>query len=243
MASLLISSLTRQSFFDAATFSDVTIRCGATRIQAHKIILAQGSDYFKAAFTGGFKVSRGRSTTRDPFSSIDTGSQEAEESVFELKDDDEDAVKGMIAHLYGVQAGDVNETPFRDKMSSALDHHEQTLERSQEFACVSTSVDLYVVARKYQVNELVEEILIKFPHDLQQLVDSGKQPDADLHAAARKVYLTYAEEAEALRQPVVDVFAENVAQINANAKFKQLLHDVPELSTALVFCFVSETKK
>lgn len=44
------------SFFNDNTLSDVTIKFGCESIQAHKVILAQGSDYFKKMFCRSFKA-------------------------------------------------------------------------------------------------------------------------------------------------------------------------------------------
>lgn len=43
-------------FFDNEEYSDVIIKFGEEQIRAHKIILAQQSGYFAAAFFGLFQV-------------------------------------------------------------------------------------------------------------------------------------------------------------------------------------------
>lgn len=44
------------SFFNDKTLSDVTIKFGCESIQAHKIMLVQGSDYLRKMFCRSFKV-------------------------------------------------------------------------------------------------------------------------------------------------------------------------------------------
>lgn len=44
-------------YHNFGAFSDVTIEFGSQKIKGHKIILAQGSEYFKTLLGGKFKVS------------------------------------------------------------------------------------------------------------------------------------------------------------------------------------------
>ena len=46
-------------YFDLPKYSDVTIRFSGEEIRAHKLILANGSDYFQTCFDGNFAVSGG----------------------------------------------------------------------------------------------------------------------------------------------------------------------------------------
>lgn len=45
-----------QQYYDSATYSDICILFHDRKICAHRVILAAVSEYFRAAFEGGFKV-------------------------------------------------------------------------------------------------------------------------------------------------------------------------------------------
>ena len=44
-------------YYDCAQYSDITIKVNGEEIKAHRLVLAQGSDYFKACLGGGFMAS------------------------------------------------------------------------------------------------------------------------------------------------------------------------------------------
>lgn len=52
-----VDSLTA-SFFDNPQYSDIIVKFGGRQIRAHKVILAQQSGYFAAAFFSRFQVTR-----------------------------------------------------------------------------------------------------------------------------------------------------------------------------------------
>ncbi len=68
--------------FDQPALSDVTIKFGRHEIRCHKAVLAMGSEYFNTLFTN-------------------KRFMESQRAVIELKEDDEDAVYGMLRHIYG----------------------------------------------------------------------------------------------------------------------------------------------
>ncbi|KAK3050677.1 hypothetical protein LTR09_008043 [Extremus antarcticus] len=69
-------------YFDSAKHSDVTIKFSGHELKAHKIRLCCASDYFRGAFEGNF--------------------QEASSNILELHYDDPDAIKGLVAWVYGL---------------------------------------------------------------------------------------------------------------------------------------------
>nr|POF06971.1 hypothetical protein CFP56_31595 [Quercus suber] len=71
------------SYFKTGDFADATIQFCGGRQPVHKIVLAQGSDYFSRLFLGSFAEARSESVV--------------------LIDDGADAVHNLIAHLYGIE--------------------------------------------------------------------------------------------------------------------------------------------
>jgi len=45
-----------QRYYDNELYSDIEVSFGDHEIHAHRLILAEASDYFRAAFERGFKV-------------------------------------------------------------------------------------------------------------------------------------------------------------------------------------------
>ncbi|KAK4561484.1 hypothetical protein LTR86_004802 [Recurvomyces mirabilis] len=90
-----------KSYFNNKALSDVTIRYGDCTMPAHKLVLAQGSDYFKSCFEGRFS--------------------ESHSSTLTLKDDpDSQAVFFLIRTLYGQQAYDVDALAANDDSDTAV---------------------------------------------------------------------------------------------------------------------------
>jgi len=56
LATILHTLSDTARYFNSAKHSDVTIELDGKNIKAHKLVLSQGSDYFKACFEGGWKV-------------------------------------------------------------------------------------------------------------------------------------------------------------------------------------------
>jgi hypothetical protein len=45
------------SYFDDSTFSDITIKLSDRVVRLHRVVLYQGSEYFRSLLAGNFKVS------------------------------------------------------------------------------------------------------------------------------------------------------------------------------------------
>lgn len=67
LSQVTAKGLTASRYYDSETLSDVTVKFGDNKIKAHKIILCQGSEFFRASFTGRFKVSAPLPVPRRPF--------------------------------------------------------------------------------------------------------------------------------------------------------------------------------
>ncbi|KAK3634092.1 protein modification by small protein conjugation [Elasticomyces elasticus] len=74
--------LTLSGFFNSPEHSDITLRSGDDEIHAHKVILAQGSPYFRQLFAQQDK--------------------DQQDETITLKGEP-DALKGMLAWLYGLE--------------------------------------------------------------------------------------------------------------------------------------------
>lgn len=48
--------LTPSRYYNSEKHSDVTIELKGKSIKAHKLVLSEGSEYFRACFEGNFKV-------------------------------------------------------------------------------------------------------------------------------------------------------------------------------------------
>ncbi|KAF2687530.1 ankyrin [Lentithecium fluviatile CBS 122367] len=96
-----------QSFLNADTFSDLTIRFSGRELKTHKVILCIHSKWFANAFRGGFV--------------------EASASTLELHDDDPEAVEGMLRYFYDLDPMPPCETykpsiPEQTKLFAKLKH-------------------------------------------------------------------------------------------------------------------------
>ncbi|THW72291.1 hypothetical protein D6D19_06628 [Aureobasidium pullulans] len=81
MATNTISIRSDRSFFDTEVLSDVKVKFGGQQLLCHKTVLARKSEYFYRAFTGQFPVASNKE--------VDLGD-----------DDDPEAVRAMIRHIY-----------------------------------------------------------------------------------------------------------------------------------------------
>ncbi|THV73809.1 hypothetical protein D6C92_02930 [Aureobasidium pullulans] len=144
MATNTISNRSDRSFFNTEALSDVKIKFSGQQLFCHKTVLARKSEYFYRAFTGQFPVASS--------SEIDLGD-----------DDDPEAVRAMIRHIYDLP-------------------YDQMLEgnTSDDTAAYSTNEDLlfyiavFTAADKYDVSTLRPLVVKKF-EDLMETTWEGDQ--------------------------------------------------------------------
>lgn len=115
----------------------MTLWFGPHEIKAHKIVLSQAADSFKAVFE-----SEGR---------------DAKSPLLKLQEDDPVVVKGMIAFIYGLHF---------DGMSSYVTSKPTISCNGTGFRYLSYLIDLYVIAGKYLVTGLQHSIVSGFRRQL-----------------------------------------------------------------------------
>ncbi|KAI7225404.1 hypothetical protein KC343_g458 [Hortaea werneckii] len=198
-------------YFDSKTMSDVTVvfdtEHGTCSISAHKIVLAQSSDFFKKAFIGHFK--------------------EAASAEIRLHDDNPFALFSLLAYCYGLRFDGRSEYSKTDIRIDCNDHGA---------AYVQHQIDVYVVADKYGVGNLCTDILTKLPSMLFRITtpsNSAAQYPTHLDQVARHIYLDHPVAAKQLRRPVVEMFAKHVRSWVGTAEFERLVLDLPEFSVEL----------
>ncbi|KAK4961904.1 hypothetical protein LTR10_002397 [Elasticomyces elasticus] len=178
--------LTLSSFFNSPEHSDITLRCGDNEIHAHKVILAQGSPYFRQLFAQQDKVRdfHGRFLVVC-FEKLPKLDQKDEAITLE---GEPEALKGMLAWLYGLEYYGSDRVENRDQASYP--------EGSTDVCRVWCSADagsrayvLYLLAlcnagTRYDVSRLVAETLKRMPNALRY---ARAHNDEEL---ARKFYAT-----------------------------------------------------
>ncbi|THW99234.1 hypothetical protein D6D18_04835 [Aureobasidium pullulans] len=144
MATDTTANRSDRSFFDTEALSDVKVKFSGQQLFCHKTVLARKSEYFYRAFTGQFPVASSNE--------IDLGD-----------DDDPEAVRAMIRHIYDL--------PY-DQMLEA--------NTSDDTAAYSTNEDLlfhiavFTAADKYDVSTLRPLVVKKF-EDLMETTWEGEQ--------------------------------------------------------------------
>ncbi|RMZ12177.1 hypothetical protein D0864_00789 [Hortaea werneckii] len=220
-------------YFDSKTMSDVTVvfdtENGTCSISAHKIVLAQSSDFFKKAFIGNFKVhlSSTLSKLRKRSTKLKPPSQEATSTEIRLHDDNPFALFSLLASCYGLRFDGRSEY---SKTDIPIDCNPPGA------AHVQHQVDVYVVADKYGVGNLCTDIQTKLPSMLSRITTpshSAAQYPAHLDQIARHIYLGHPVAAKLLRRPVVEMFAKHVKSWVGTAEFERLVLDLPEFSVEL----------
>ncbi len=184
--------------FMTGDMSDAILSFTGCEVKVHKLILAQHSTYFKILLGSRFK--------------------EAKLSIITLVDDDSEAVKGLISHLYGLSyngKGDYIFTPTSEVKKSEV---------TTEFLLYQ--VNLFIVADKYDVESLREDAKNNLGDHLSTLLHEGENSTA-FDQVARHIYITCAEEAVELRSVVVNAF--RLQGFHGTAQYKRLVLDIPEL--------------
>ncbi|KAI6851023.1 hypothetical protein KC332_g322 [Hortaea werneckii] len=222
-------------YFDSKTMSDVTVvfdtEHGTCSISAHKIVLAQSSDFFKKAFIGNFKVHLSSTLAKLPKRSAKLTpppSQEATSAEIRLHDDNPFALFSLLASCYGLRFDGRSEYSKTD-IPIACD--------PAGAAYVQHQINVYVVADKYGVGNLCTNILTKLPGLLARITapspHSAAQYPTHLDQVARHIYLGHPVAAKLLRKPVVEMFAKHVKSWVGTAEFERLVLDLPEFSVEL----------
>ncbi|KAI7321430.1 hypothetical protein KC326_g2239 [Hortaea werneckii] len=208
-------------YFDSKTMSDVTVvfdtEHGTCTISAHKIVLAQSSDFFKKAFIGNFK--------------------EASSAQIRLHDDNPFALFSLLAYCYGLRFDGRSEYSKTDISIDCDDHGA---------AYVQHQVDVYVVADKYGVVNLCTDIQTKLPGLLSRITSpshSAAQYPKYLDQVARHIYLVHPVAAKQLRKPIVDMFAKHVKSWVGTEEFERLVLDLPEFAVELFRALAGEGTK
>ncbi|KAI7204379.1 hypothetical protein KC316_g710 [Hortaea werneckii] len=209
-------------YFDSKTMSDVTVlfqtEHGTCSISAHKIVLAQSSDFFKKAFIGNFK--------------------EAASAQVRLHDDDPRALFGLVGHCYGLH---YDGSFHYSKSDIPIDCNDDGA------AYIQHRVNVYVVADKYGVVNLCNEIRDKLPDMLDRIVPSMcglvKGYPTHLDQIARHIYLVHPVAAKQLRKPIVDMFAKHVKSWVGTQEFERLVLDLPEFAVELFRALAGEGTK
>ncbi|RMZ20865.1 hypothetical protein D0859_15124 [Hortaea werneckii] len=208
-------------YFDSKTMSDVTVvfatEHGTCSISAHKIVLAQSSDFFKRAFIGSFKVRL----------YLSLKNREASSTEIRLHDDNPFALFSLLAYCYGLRFDGRSEYSKTDIAIECNDHGA---------AYVQHQVDVYVVADKYGVGNLCTDILTKLPAMLGRITSSSHSAaryPAHLDQVARHFYLVHPVAAKQLRKPVVAMFAKHVKSWVGTEEFERLVLDLPEFAVEL----------
>lgn len=113
-------------------------------------------------------------------------------------------------------------------------------------AYVQHRVNVYVVADKYRVVNLCNDIQVKLPGMLSRITSpshSAAQYPTYLDQVARHIYLVHPIAAKQLRKPVVDMFAKHVKSWVGTEEFERLVLDLPEFAVELFRALAGEGTK
>lgn len=194
----------------------MTLSFGLHEIRAHKVILSQASDYFRAA--------------------LEDRLRNAQLSRLRLEDEDSRAIKGMIGWMYGLHFdGKFNYVSVQPTVTCTL----------AGLNYLTYTVDLYVTGSKYMLLGLQSSIESEFRGELTTLANTSGF-SAYVERIARQVYLEHADEARPLRPHVLGVVADSFDQLEGRGEieiFKKLMTGVPELAWDLLVKFGGENKE
>lgn len=114
-------------------------------------------------------------------------------------------------------------------------------------AYVQHRVNVYVVADKYGVVNLCNEIRNKLPDMLDRITPRmcwlAKGYPAHLDQVARHIYLVHPFAAKQLRRPIVEMFAKHVKSWVGKEEFERLVLDLPEFAVELFRALAGEGTK
>lgn len=207
----------KRRLFDSETYSDVIIRFDDTSMNAHKMILDASSPYFQAAFQGQFAVKKAE--IHSEVKKADFRVQEGNPPALELRDNNNEAVYGMIAFIYGFytnEAGDISFAPLAIGPDPAGG-------RSMIY-----QINLFVTASKYQVTALEDHIKGRFNDCLWSLT-GGRLHPRETYDVVRYVYVDKQHTATELRAPILTHLMAIMRSVKDTPEFKALLFGIPEL--------------
>ena len=114
-------------------------------------------------------------------------------------------------------------------------------------AYIQHRVNVYVVADKYGVVNLCNEIQDKLPDMLDRITPSMcglvKGYPTLLDQIARHIYLVHPVAAKQLRKPIVEMFAKHVKSWVGTQEFERLVLDLPEFAVELFRALAGEGTK
>ena len=142
--------------------------------------------------------------------------QESDERELELKGDDPQAVRGMIAHLYGLDP-DV----YSGMKGSVFGF-------PGDATFLKYQINLYASADKYLVPSLRERAEDILAGGLKTNM-SREQDRRDVYEVAKYIYVTYPDEAQGLRNLVVRKLFRYFKNRQYHDAFKRLLAEAPQL--------------
>lgn len=193
-----------RGFHDSKHLSDITICFSGRKVRAHKVVLCLASDYFQMTFSGRFVVQpdiRTRLKHR-----LIRACKESKSNEIELKEDDPDALAGMLRHIYG------------------LDPFEAVADPGIYF-----DFRLYDVAGKYLLPNLQEKATASAKKKLER-----KWNDTSFSDYVYSIYQQTAAHGGELRQIAKDICRKHLPELMAKKEFKKVLLDTPELSLAIM---------
>ncbi|KAK5727381.1 hypothetical protein LTR15_003276 [Elasticomyces elasticus] len=137
------------SFFNSPEHSDITLRCGDNEIHAHKVILAQGSPYFRQLFAQQDKDQKDRAITLEG---------------------EPEALKGILAWIYGLEYYGSDRVENRDQAG----HPEGSTDVCRVWCSADAGSRAYVLyllalcnaGTRCDVSRLVAEALKRMPNAL-----------------------------------------------------------------------------
>ena len=201
--------LTSTRYYDNKDLSDVTL-CGhhsymggsrhTTTIHAHKVILAQGSSYF-----------------RDHFAT--SGS---DHERLEIVCDDYRVAYAMVAHLYGLHYDFLEEEGIEQPIDPSKPQWQESSDREN-----SALIELIALAYEFSVKTLVDSSVAKFSTYAEKLWTHDKSGFVDL---VREVFSQEDEPQQECRQIVARVVATNFNKDSGEVDLPELVREIPDLA-------------
>lgn len=211
-------------YFDSPKYSDVIIRFDGGELKAHKMILAEGSEYFKTCFNSEFKV--GTMSSYSSFARLmNIVPQESNSNVIELHGDDPRVIRGVIAYIYG-------RTVFGEEYKDngewyAFGEGYETKTGCDQLDAIKYEIDLYVCATKYLVTGICYSIIREWRACCGK---TAMKQLAIIEAVARYIYITRADEATEFRKPLASMIARLLSALKNPECFKSLYVEIPEFA-------------
>ncbi|EME84732.1 uncharacterized protein MYCFIDRAFT_41757 [Pseudocercospora fijiensis CIRAD86] len=171
-----------KGFHDNKHLSDVTICFSGRKFRGHRIVLCLASDYFQMTFNGRFL--------------------ESKSNEIELKEDDPDAVAGVLRYIYGLD-------PFEAVAAPGI----------------YFDFRLYETSGKYLLPRLQRKAAASAKKKLEEKWDTPSFPDY-----VYSIYQHTATHSGDLRDIAKTICRDHLPALMARKKFKEVLLEIPELS-------------